>query len=78
MARITHRELKYGMSFHGAGTIQYSKRFRLLLESQTIPKTQMAQRQLAEYQGGGMSFRLGCDVVLSYPQTSPPLTCLWS
>ena len=67
MAMTTHRELKYGMSFHGTGTIQYSKRCRLLLEPQTIPKTQIAQRQLAEYLTGGMAFGLAYGIASESP-----------
>ena len=38
LAKITHRELKYGMSFCGKGITRYSKRFKWLLKPQAILK----------------------------------------
>ena len=42
---------------------------------QAIPKTQMAQRQLSEFQPGGMPFGLGYGVALiTKPARFSPLT----
>ena len=44
LAKITHRELKYGMSFCGKGITRYSKRFKWLLKPQAILKLHWASK----------------------------------